>query len=169
MDQQYQPVEYVDFDLLSGDQSDLSRSRYDLIGDFGSRSSRLPLLSRGIRDIEDGDDDFDDNVSVPSCSELRKMWRIARRIHHHAIKTNEIPQKLHPFSNFESDRFRTQRRLNKEKSMKQESSSSTAPGLAAEKTEDSWTQGLTNSIAEVTRERTALNKFLILFILYIVT
>jgi len=123
---QYQPVEYVDFDLLSGERSDLSRSRYDLIGDFGSRSSRLPLLSRGIRDIEDGDDDFDDNVSIPSCSELRKMWRIARRIHHHAIKTNEIPQKLHPFSNFESDRFRTERRLNKEKSMKQESSSSSS-------------------------------------------
>jgi len=121
---QYQPVEYVDFDLLSGDKSDLSRSRYDLIEDFGSRSSGLPLLSRGIRDIEDGDDDFDDNVSIPSCSELRKMWRIARRIHHHAIKTNEIPQKLHPFSNFESDRFRTERRLNKDKSVNQDSSSS---------------------------------------------
>jgi hypothetical protein len=117
-------VEYVDFDLLSGDKSDLSRNRYDLIGDLGTRSSRLPLLSRGIRDIEDGDDDFDDNVSIPSCSELRKMWRIARRIHNHAIKTNEIPQKLHPFSNFESDRFRTERRLNKEKSLKKDSSSS---------------------------------------------
>lgn len=121
---QYQPVEYVDFDLLSGDKSDLSRNRYDLVDDFGSRSSGLPLLSRGVRDIEESDDEFDDNVSIPSCSELRKMWRIARRIHHHAIQTNEIPQKLHPFSNFESDRFRAQRRLNRGKSIKTDTSSS---------------------------------------------
>lgn len=107
----FKPIEYVDFDLLSGDKFDLSHSRYDLIDDFGERSSKLPLLSRGIRDIEDGDDDFEDNVSIPSCSELRKMWKIARRIHHHAIQTNEIPQKLHPFSDFESDRFRTNRRI----------------------------------------------------------
>lgn len=39
------------------------------------------------------------------------MWKIARRIHHHAIKTNEIPQKLHPFSDFESDRFRASQRF----------------------------------------------------------
>jgi len=120
----YQPIEFVDFDLISGDRSDLSHSRYDLVDDFGTRPSGLPLLSRGIRDIEDGEDDFDDNVSIPSCSELRKMWRIARRIHHHAIQTNEIPQKLHPFSNFESDRFRTERRLNKGKSIVKDTSSS---------------------------------------------
>ena len=53
---QYQPVEYVDFDLLSGDKSDLSRNRYDLVDDFGSRSSGLPLLSRGVRDIEESDE-----------------------------------------------------------------------------------------------------------------
>ena len=39
------------------------------------------------------------------------MWKIARRIHQRAIRTNEIPQQLpDPFSSFESDRFRTARR-----------------------------------------------------------
>ena len=93
-----------------GDQPVLSKSKYDIID--GEASSSLPLLSRGIREIETSED-FDDNVRVPSCSELKKMWKIARRIHQHAIKTNEIPQKLHPFSNFESDRFRTTRRFSK--------------------------------------------------------
>merc|ERR1712203_809938 len=69
-------------------------------------------MGRGEREIDD-EDEFEDNVKIPSCSELRKMWKIARRIHQHAIKTNQIPQKLHPFSNFESDRFRTSRRFSK--------------------------------------------------------
>lgn len=112
LEQSYEPIQYVDFDLISGDRPQLSKSKYDLVDDQGRTSSNLPLLSRGIREIETSDD-FEDNVKVPSCSELKKMWKIARRIHHHAIKTNEIPQKLHPFSNFESDRFRASRRLNK--------------------------------------------------------
>ena len=72
------------------------------------------MLNRGEREADEGgddDDDFQDNVRVPSCSELKKMWKIARRIHNHAIKTNEIPQKLHPFSSFESDRFRASQRI----------------------------------------------------------
>ena len=107
----FEPIQYVDFDLLSEDQnsdSQLSRSRYNVY-ENGEPKTKLPLLSRGERDIDD--DDFEDNVKIPSCSELRKMWKIARRIHHHAIKTNEIPQKLHPFSDFESDRFRPAQRL----------------------------------------------------------
>ena len=96
------------------EESDLPNTRYNLVDESGKASSDLPLLSRGIREIESSDN-FEDNVKVPSCSELRKMWKIARRIHHHAIKTNQIPQKLHPFSNFESDRFRTSRRFNKNK------------------------------------------------------
>ena len=134
IEQSYEPIQYVDFDLISGnvyhqtenhdtlsffigDQPELSKTRYDMIDNNGEMSSNLPLLSRGIREIETSDD-FEDNVKVPSCSELKKMWKIARRIHHHAIKTNEIPQKLHPFSHFESDRFRTSRRLNKNRSTK---------------------------------------------------
>ena len=97
---------------FSGDQSSLSNNKYEVLNSRGKPHSELPLLSRGVRDIDDeDDDDFQDNVKVPSCSELRKMWKIARRIHHHALKTNEIPQKLHPFSNFESDRFRTSQRI----------------------------------------------------------
>lgn len=110
IEKSYEPPQFVDFDLLTGDQPVLSKSKYDIID--GEASSSLPLLSRGIREIETSED-FDDNVRVPSCSELKKMWKIARRIHQHAIKTNEIPQKLHPFSNFESDRFRTTRRFSK--------------------------------------------------------
>ena len=133
IEQSFEPIQYVDFDLISGnvdrqyaeifswskfvsffleEESELPKTRYNLVDDSGKASSNLPLLSRGIREIETSDD-FEDNVKVPSCSELRKMWKIARRIHHHAIKTNQIPQKLHPFSNFESDRFRTSRRFNK--------------------------------------------------------
>lgn len=78
-----------------------------------SRSRRLPLLSRGERDLdEDEEDDYllddegvEDEDEVPSCQELRRMWRIARRIHNRAIKTNKIPQETgHPFADFESDR-----------------------------------------------------------------
>ena len=108
----FRPREYLDFELINGDKSsDLSRNRYDLTNDFGSRSPNLPLLSRGVREIDDLEETFEDSVNEPSCSELRKMWRIARRLHKHAIQTNEIPQKLHPFSSFESDRFRAQRRF----------------------------------------------------------
>lgn len=108
----FRPREYLDFELINGDKSsDLSRNRYDLTNDLGSRSPNLPLLSRGVREIDDLEDTFEDSVVEPSCSELRKMWRIARRLHQHAIQTNEIPQKLHPFSSFESDRFRAQRRF----------------------------------------------------------
>lgn len=108
----FEPIQYVDFDLLPEDQksdSKLSRSRYNVY-ENGEPKTKLPLLSRGERETDDADE-FEDNVKIPSCSELRKMWKIARRIHHHAIKTNEIPQKLHPFSDFESDRFRAAQRL----------------------------------------------------------
>ena len=108
----FRPREYLDFELINGDKSsDLSHNRYDLTDNSGIRSSNLPLLSRGVREIEDLEETFEDSVNEPSCSELRKMWRIARRLHKHAIQTNEIPQKLHPFSSFESDRFRAQRRF----------------------------------------------------------
>ena len=110
----FKPLEYLDFELINGDKaSDLSRNRYDLLtNSVGGRSSHLPILSRGVREIEDLEEfDVEDSVNEPSCSELRKMWRIARRLHKHAIQTNEIPQKLHPFSSFESDRFRAQRRF----------------------------------------------------------
>jgi hypothetical protein len=108
----FKPLEYLDFELINGDKSsDLSRNRYDLTNTLGVRSSNLPLLSRGVREIEDLEEFGEDSVNEPSCSELRKMWRIARRLHKHAIQTNEIPQKLHPFSSFESDRFRAQRRF----------------------------------------------------------
>jgi len=108
----FKPLEYLDFELINGDKSsDLSRNRYDLTDTLGVRSSNLPLLSRGVREIEDLEEFGEDTVNEPSCSELRKMWRIARRLHKHAIQTNEIPQKLHPFSSFESDRFRAQRRF----------------------------------------------------------
>ena len=108
----FKPLEYLDFELINGDRSsDLSRNRYDLTNNIGVRSSDLPLLSRGVREIEDLEEYGEDSVNEPSCSELRKMWRIARRLHKHAIQTNEIPQKLHPFSSFESDRFRAQRRF----------------------------------------------------------
>jgi hypothetical protein len=108
----FRPHEYLDFELINGNKAtDLSRNRYDLTDDYGIRSSNLPLLSRGVREIEDIEQTFEDSVNEPSCSELRKMWRIARRLHKHAIQTNEIPQKLHPFSSFESDRFRANRRF----------------------------------------------------------
>jgi len=109
----FQPIEYVDFNLLSGDQVDVSRNKYHLYNEDDEPSTEhLPLLSRGERETDTDDDDWDDNVKVPSCSELKKMWKIARRIHNRAIKTNEVPQKsFHPFSGFESDRFRTAQRL----------------------------------------------------------
>ena len=109
----FRPIEYLDFELINGDKSsDLSRNRYELTDNLGIQpSSNLPLLSRGVREIEDLEETFEDSVSEPTCSELRKMWRIARRLHKHAIQTNEIPQKLHPFSSFESDRFRAHRRF----------------------------------------------------------
>jgi hypothetical protein len=93
------------------------RNRYNIVDNQNSRR-RLPLLNRGVRDLSDisGRDidteiDSEDTLSEPTCGELRRMWRIARRIHQHAIETNEIPQELHPFSNFEADRFRAERRF----------------------------------------------------------
>jgi len=115
----YRPLEIVDFNLM-GDQEDfgLEQNRYNIVDDrrFGGR--RLPLLNRGVRDISDVTDRFDeedadseDTFSEPTCGELRRMWRIARRIHQHAVETNKIPQELHPFSDFEADRFRAERRF----------------------------------------------------------
>lgn len=74
-----------------------------------NRNNRLPLLSRGERDLEEEEEEDESDYLLgeqePSCQELRRMWRIARRIHNRAIKTNKIPQEqLHPFSEFESDR-----------------------------------------------------------------
>merc|ERR1712203_57746 len=94
-------------------------------------------MGRGEREIDD-EDEFEDNVKIPSCSELRKMWKIARRIHHHAIKTNEIPQKLHPFSDFESDRFRTSRRFSKNRENKNSKTSKTSPAGSKETAEANY-------------------------------
>ena len=86
----FKPLEYLDFELINGDKSsDLSRNRYDLTDTLGVRSSNLPVLSRGVREIEDLEEFGEDTVNEPSCSELRKMWRIARRLHKHAIKVPE--------------------------------------------------------------------------------
>ena len=76
----FKPLEYLDFELINGDKaSDLSRNRYDLTNSVGVRSSHLPILSRGVREIEDLEEfDVEDSVNEPSCSELRKMWRIAQ-------------------------------------------------------------------------------------------
>jgi hypothetical protein len=141
----YDPLEVVDFELMAepqqlpttstsrGSSAQYTynngrnfggRNKYDLVvepavvtGGGRSRSYRLPLLSRGERDImdEEEDEEQDNNLwqdeedeeeEVPSCQELRRMWRIARRIHHRAIKTNKIPQETaHPFAEFESDRY----------------------------------------------------------------
>lgn len=121
----------VNLNLFLGDQVDVSRNKYQVLN--ASPESQLPLLSRGEREIED-EDEWEDNVRVPSCSELKKMWKIARRIHNHAIKTNEIPQKLHPFSNFESDRWRTSQRFkNKSKSKNKTFKSVNKPGSQGSK------------------------------------
>jgi len=104
-------MQYLDFQLLPGDKTDIQRNRYNIINKPKEPYKTLPLLSRGERDIDDSDEDFEDTMEIPSCSELKRMWKIARRLHNHAIKTNEIPQKLHPFSSFESDRFRASQRF----------------------------------------------------------
>jgi hypothetical protein len=141
----YDPLEVVDFELMAEPPQPSTtttrgsaartqynynnghnfggRNKYDLVvepavvtnGGGRSRSYRLPLLSRGERDIMDEEEEEEDNnlwqdeedeEEVPSCQELRRMWRIARRIHHRAIKTNKIPQETgHPFAEFESDRY----------------------------------------------------------------
>ena len=36
----------------------------------------------------------------PSCEDLRKMWRLARKMQDHAIRTNEIRPELHPFLSY---------------------------------------------------------------------
>jgi len=120
----YDPLEVVDFELMTeplppsrgnGGLQQYNvrnfggRNKYDLMvePEVSSRNrNRLPLLSRGERDLEEEEDGEEEGEEEePSCQELRKMWRIARRIHNKAIKTNKIPQdELHPFSSFESDR-----------------------------------------------------------------
>lgn len=77
--QLYRPVEYVDFSLLPatspGGSSDLAAVRYDLMSAGGGREREgaLPLLSRGVRDItNDEEEEEEDSVRVPSCSELRR-------------------------------------------------------------------------------------------------
>ena len=115
----YDPLEVVDFELMTdplppSQQYNVrnfgGRNKYDLVVEplVNSRNrnrNRLPLLSRGERDLEEEEEEGEGEEEEPSCQELRKMWRIARRIHNKAIKTNKIPQEqLHPFSSFESDR-----------------------------------------------------------------
>ena len=72
--QLYRPVEYVDFSLLPDASSDLAAVRYDLMSAVGGREREgaLPLLSRGVRDITDEEEEEEDSVRVPSCSELRR-------------------------------------------------------------------------------------------------
>jgi len=60
----FKPLEYLDFELINGDRSsDLSRNRYDLTNNIGVRSPDLPLLSRGVREIEDLEEYGEDSVS----------------------------------------------------------------------------------------------------------
>ena len=92
------PVEVVNFKLLEdsrnmknkmADPSEktqqpdeikyMNRNRYDWGGKNNRRRKQLPLLSRGERETEY--DDFLDGEKVPSCRELRKMWKLARKIH----------------------------------------------------------------------------------------
>ena len=86
------PVELVSFQLMDdqddkstysdGDQSSsnyLERSRYDWAGRRDKNRRPLPLLSRGERETDF--DDYLDGEKVPSCRELRKMWKLARKIH----------------------------------------------------------------------------------------
>jgi len=42
-------------------------------------------------------DSFLSGEVEPSCEDLRKMWRLARKMQDHAIRTNEIRPELHPF------------------------------------------------------------------------
>ena len=42
-------------------------------------------------------DAFLNGNEEPSCADLRRMWRLARKLHEEAIQTNEIPQEMHPF------------------------------------------------------------------------
>lgn len=76
----YDPVELVHFQLLDGSEN-VNRNRYDVIPPYTLSPSRpaLPLLSRGER--ETGFDEYLDGTAEPSCRELRKMWRLARKIH----------------------------------------------------------------------------------------
>ena len=61
----------------------MNRNRYDWAGKNQNggrrRNNQLPLLSRGERETDY--DDFLDGEKVPSCRELKKMWRLARKIH----------------------------------------------------------------------------------------
>ena len=61
----------------------MNRNRYDWAGKSKNggrrRNNQLPLLSRGERETDY--DDFLDGEKVPSCRELKKMWRLARKIH----------------------------------------------------------------------------------------
>ena len=92
----YDPVELVHFQLMDGSE-DVSKNRYDMVPPY-SLSSRptqpsrfaLPLLSRGERDT--GFDEYLDGEAEPSCRELKKMWRLARKIH------NKVMQSLKFFS-----------------------------------------------------------------------
>merc|ERR1740128_410170 len=81
----------------------MERNRYDL-----SPDRQLPLLSRGERDTDM--EDLLNGDKIPSCRELKKMWKLARKLHTKALETNEIPRKSHPFSSFQADRFRSFRK-----------------------------------------------------------
>ena len=132
----YDPLEVVEFELMAEPATTTTRgqsynnyngrnfggrNKYDMLveppvmsssSNRGRSRSRLPLLSRGERGLDEDDDEDEEYLLMdeeeeqePSCQELRRMWRIARRIHNRAIKTNKIPQQAgHAFAEFESDR-----------------------------------------------------------------
>ena len=54
--------------------------------------------SRETRDLAWREfDAFLNGEEEPSCADLRRMWRLARKLQQEAIESNEIPSEMHPF------------------------------------------------------------------------
>ena len=54
--------------------------------------------SRETRDLAWREfDSFLNGDEEPSCADLRRMWRLARKLQEEAIESNEIPREMHPF------------------------------------------------------------------------
>ena len=54
--------------------------------------------SRETRDLAWREfDSFLNGDEEPSCADLRRMWRLARKLQEEAVESNEIPREMHPF------------------------------------------------------------------------
>lgn len=54
--------------------------------------------SRETRDLAWREfDSFLNGDEEPSCADLRRMWRLARKLQQEAVESNEIPREMHPF------------------------------------------------------------------------